>query len=260
MSIEPIAPAATPTPAQATPASAAVTTPVPDALKNTQAPASTTAPAKTLLEQAGTEAGSTADQGPDEVMTAIEAYKDDPSEENKLAMEKAVGGVKKSASDALALQANSAPPEKYEMTPSDGQSIDEALLADVTPIFKEAGLSNAQLNKLAPVATKIQEKAIAAYVADQAKQATDSAAKEAKASKETLGSKWDEQLGLVAKARDQFFSPESRAILAKHGNNIHLIQDLVKLGASISEGKLVEGKSAGADKSAAAVLYPSMAT
>jgi hypothetical protein len=188
---------------------------------------------------------------------AADAWQEDPSEDNKTAYQKAVAEVKESLSKAKPVAV--AAPDKYEIKPAEGITIDDALLSDVTPSLKEAGLSNDQLNKLAPIATKIQEKAIAAYVAQGNKALEDQNLAELKASKEALGAKWPEQMALVAKARDRFFSEDSRKILAQHGNNIHLINDLVKLGTLISEGKFVDGKPVGAEKSAAEIMFPSMA-
>lgn len=279
---EPITPAATPTPApaSATPAApaaaepakpAASATPEPAKPATPATPATTPAPAKTLLEQAGEPAAAAAPAPSTEDLheaaySAIEAYKtnEDPAKDETLAkaMNDAIAAARKASADAKAApkKAESAAPEKYDMKLPEGQALDETLLSDVTPILREANLSNDQLNKLAPIATKIQEKAIAAYVAMKTQEETDRDAAETKTSKEALGAKWQEQLGLVAKARDRFFSPESKAILTKHGNNIHLIQDLIKLGGAISEGKLVDGKPAGAGtKTTGEVLYPSMA-
>lgn len=267
---EPIMPAATPTPAAAAPAapdagtpaagkSAAVVTPVPDALKT---PATPTAPAKSILEQAGetTATGQAVDKSLETWNKAVEAHLAEPTPETKAAAEAALADVKKAIEAAKAIPATVSVPEKYEMKLGENQTLDETLLADVTPMLKEAQLSNEQLNKLTPVVGKIQEKAITAYVASQTKAETERAEAETKATKEALGASYPEKLALVAKARDRFFSAESKAILSKHGNSLSLIQDMIKLGTLISEGKLVDGPAATAPKDAASALFPSMAT
>lgn len=175
----------------------------------------------------------------------------------KVASEKLIDSAGKEAEkpDVVNLPAV---PEKYEITPVEGMTLDTELLENVSPILKEAGLSNEQANKLAPVVSKIQEKTIAAYKAEQEKLDTQRDADEQKASKEVLGAKLNETLASVAIARDRLFSKESREILSKYGNNINLIKDLAWLGEQIREEKHVEGKPAAQGKNAADVMFPTM--
>lgn len=154
------------------------------------------------------------------------------------------------------------PPEIYALTPPEGFAIDEALQAEVDPVFRELGLSNAGANKLMPLAGKFAERIAAAQSDAHQAMATDWA-KAAKADKEIGGARWAETESLVARALDKFGAPEGsefRALLddSKLGNHPDMIRMFRKIGAQLGEGGGFVRSDAGAplrhDRLAA--LYP----
>lgn len=93
------------------------------------------------------------------------------------------------------------PPEKYELTAPEGLELNDEVLAEVDPVFRELGLTNDQANKIMPLAGKFMERITAAQ---QDAHATLSAdwAKQAKADPRLGGKNWGETEGFVAKAFD----------------------------------------------------------
>lgn len=145
-------------------------------------------------------------------------------------------------------------PEAYELKSfkvGEGESasevkIDASLLETVTPGLKEAGVTQAQLDKLAPMVPAIQEASLkqmndefAATRADWAKQA--------KADPEIGGNNWAETIQLAGKALDQFGAKseivdgketnEFRKLLNESGLGEHpvMIRMFRNIGAAASE-------------------------
>jgi hypothetical protein len=92
-------------------------------------------------------------------------------------------------------------PEKYELTAPEGLEINDEVLAEIDPIFRELGLSNDAANKIMPLAGKFMERITAAQAQQHADLAADWA-KEAKADKRIGGKNWGETETFVAKAFD----------------------------------------------------------
>jgi hypothetical protein len=136
-------------------------------------------------------------------------------------------------------------PEKYEVKAPDGITLDEAMLEKFTPIAKELGLSNEQVQKLADFqATQI----VSAQAAQ--KQAFETFVQQTE--KETIdfyGNKLDAELIDVAKGRDQFADQAVLDMLEATGLASHksFIGMFGRIGRAISEHKLVEGKTAVAE-------------
>lgn len=134
-------------------------------------------------------------------------------------------------------------PEKYEFKLPEGMVMDEAMLAQAEPLFKELNLTNDQAQKLVELqanyvkATEEQHvKDFEAYV-EGLKEET----------KKFFGTKLKEEMVFVAKARDQFIHKELQDKLNISGlsNDKDVIVMLSKLGRVISEGKFIEGKASG---------------
>lgn len=171
------------------------------------------------------------------------------------------------------------PPEAYDikltLKGEDGKDadvpIDAALLEAATPVFKEAGLSNDQAQKLAPLVLKVQERmveqqndAFAATRADWAKETTNDPDIGGKHLKETKA--------LAAKALDHFVGPAVtkgedgkevknpfRQLLDDTGLGDHpdMVRAFRKIGAAISEdGTFPRSEAKAVKQSREEVLYP----
>lgn len=139
------------------------------------------------------------------------------------------------------------PPETYELsvTVKDAEGkdvpveIDTALLEKATPLFKDAGLTNDQANKLAPLAMEIESRVLQQQ-ADNFDAMKADWAKDAKADKEIGGAKFDASLGLAAKALDMLGFPkgsEFRKLLDDTGlgNHPDMIRAFARVGAKVGE-------------------------
>lgn len=168
------------------------------------------------------------------------------------------GGEGAGKDDKDAEGAADSPPEAYELAPvkitdADGTEvevpIDQALLTEATPIFKDAGLSNEQANKLAPLALKVQERVVAQQAEDFATLRADWA-KQAKTDKEIGGKNWTETEALAAKGLDTLGYPEGsdfRKLLSESGFGDHpeMIRAWRRVGEKVGEDKPGEGSSIG---------------
>jgi hypothetical protein len=164
-------------------------------------------------------------------------------------------------------EAAEGPPDKYELTPPAGFEIDDKLLAEADPVFRDIGLTAEQANKLMPLIPKFADALFARQNDTFQAQATDWA-KAAKADKEVGGKNWAETETLVAKALDQFAGPKStpekpnefRDLLdvTKLGNHLGMIRMFRKIGAQLGEGGGLARSDAAAPVKAAReeVLYP----
>lgn len=148
-------------------------------------------------------------------------------------------------------------PEKYEFKAPEGQSFDDAVIAQFSEVAKELDLPQdaAQkiLDKVGPTILARQTEAIEA--------AKTQWADTTKADKEIGGEKLDENLAAAKKALDKFGTPELRALLNQSGlgNHPELIRVFVRAGKAISEDRFVSASVGGpaANRSHAAALYPS---
>lgn len=202
--------AATPTPAApetAKPASAAVVTPVPDALK--PAPAAP-APESKPDGQAGVK--------PDE---------DKGGKDGKT-------GDAKSGTNAPEAK-TAVVPEKYEFTVPEGFELDKTLVDQFTPIAKEAKLDQPTAQKFVDMYAGIKKAENDAHekIRNDWKEAT----------LKELGTNAPEQLANVAKVRERLLSKEFNDIIENSGLGNHpaVVRDLIKLGKAISEDVSVHG-------------------
>jgi len=81
-----------------------------------------------------------------------------PTPEAATETEGTVLGGEEAVEAPAAAEAPAGPPEKYELA-MEGVTLDEGLVAEAEPIFRELGLSNDQANALLPLAPKLMEKA-----------------------------------------------------------------------------------------------------
>jgi len=157
---------------------------------------------------------------------------------------------------ALADEKAKGVPEKYEFKLPEGMTLDQAQLDKVTPIFKDAGLTNAQAQKMVDLwFVRMKEESDAK--ATEFKAFLDTSAKETMTA---LGINAKSELAFVAKVKN-LLSPETLELLnaSGMGNQKAFILDMAKIGRLFSEEKLVDtGKAVGGKKSPEEILYPNM--
>ena len=208
---------------------------------------------QSLLNQAGAEEKAAQLAEEKRILEAADTDLTDDERAKKVELVKVQEAAKVSAAEAAKAAAI---PEKYEIKVPEGMKLDQATLDKVQPLFKELKLTQA-------AAQKIADFYAAQVIQIQQEQATAFKAFVANSKVETikaLGTNYKQELAYAAKVRDRFLSPETVETLDAVGlaNDLHLIQDLIKLGKLISEDKLIEGKREvpSGEKSAAQVMYP----
>lgn len=156
-------------------------------------------------------------------------------------------------------------PEKYDIKVPEGLTLDQALLDKITPIFKDAKISQATAQKLADAyseiikaqvteSQKVQQANFDSFVEDLKKETIAELSKD--------GKDYKKELAFAAKTRDRFMSKElvEKLNLSGLANDIDVIRHLITIGKAISEDKVIEGKGSGAedtsDKATLTVLYP----
>jgi succinate dehydrogenase flavin-adding protein (antitoxin of CptAB toxin-antitoxin module) len=209
----------------------------------------------TLLDQAGAEekAAQLAEE-----KRILEADDRDLSTEERSKKAELVKAQEETKLADAAKAAAQAVPEKYEIKPPEGMSLDPTMMEKAAPLFKELKLSNEGAQKLAnfyaETLKQMQQQQADGFKAflENSKQETIKA----------LGANYKQELAYAAKVRDRFLSTETVETLNAVGlaNDVNLIKDLIKLGKLISEDKLVEGKRVipDSEKSAAEVMYPDL--
>lgn len=161
--------------------------------------------------------------------------------------------VQKQADDAKAAAAK-AVPEKYDIKAPEGMTLDTVALEKFTPIAKELGLSNDQVQKLADFQAEQTKAALQAQADNFNKFLEDTKAE----TKTFFGTKLSGELKFVAKARDMFIDKDAMELLETTGlaNHKAIITMLSKIGRAVSEDKLVDGKSSvGEQRSDAQIIY-----
>lgn len=142
-------------------------------------------------------------------------------------------------------------PEKYEFKAPEGVELAETTLATFSEVAKQFNLTqDAAQGVLAAMSAKLQEQnsaALQAFYADLGGM-PDTWESQVRADKEFGGDKLDENLGLAAKFRDTFGSPELKQLLDKTGLGNHpaLVRAFIKAGKSISQDSPVMGSGSGA--------------
>ena len=164
-----------------------------------------------------------------------------------------------------AVEAPAGPPEKYELT-IEGVTLDEGLVAEAEPIFRELGLSNDQANALLPLASKLMEKAQEASIQAM----IDAGAQQRKgwldafhADPDIGGAKREETEHLAAKGLDALGFAKGhpfRAALNEtgFGNHPDMIRAFRRIGEMVGEDGLFARENAGDRKEVPAwkALYP----
>lgn len=149
---------------------------------------------------------------------------------------------------------------KYTLAMPEGVEVDQALLDELGPEFKELGLTTAQAQKLA-------DKFIASQQAKAEKQGATWAktigdwADTAKADPDIGGTKWDGTVSASRRAVDTLGTPALKEYLNASGGGNHpeLIRFMAKVGSMIKEDSPAGGGAEGSGKPAdpAHILFPS---
>lgn len=164
----------------------------------------------------------------------------------------------KEAADAKALAESKAKgvPEKYNIVPPEGVTLNPERMESVTAAFRENGLTQDQAQNMVNLFVA-QSNAAKTEAEQEFKSFMDDSAKE---TMEALGNTAKTELAYVAKIKN-LLSPETIEMMSKSGmgNQKAVIFDFAKLGRLISEERNVDtGRTASSNKSPADILYPSM--
>jgi hypothetical protein len=180
------------------------------------------------------------------------------------------------AADAAAVDAAATDPKApieapaYVITIPEGETVDQARLDAYTGALKEAALTQEQADKLTPFLLgqmkAIQEQQLTAW-ADTTKAWRDSVV----ADPEIGGAKLRDTMVAAARARDQYGSPEFKALLADNnlgiGNHPAIVRFLASVGRGMGEDLRGADRQGGQpqvdarDKSAGAIgarMFPNM--
>lgn len=144
-------------------------------------------------------------------------------------------------------------------TVPEGMTLDNALVEQAMPLFKEAGINQAQSQKFIDLyATKMQE--VEQGKLDTFNQLRQDWVKQAKSDPEYGGDKFDENIGAAKAALDKFGTPELSKLLDDFGVGDHpeMIRFMVSVGRLTQEDTPGAGAKKGAQtKSDTEILYPS---
>lgn len=148
-------------------------------------------------------------------------------------------------------------PETYELKMPEGVDLDKQAADEFSAIAKELKLSQADAQRLADVAVKMQQKQAETH-AEMVK----GWAENSKTDKEFGGDNLQQNLSVARKAIDTFGSPELKALLNNTGmgNHPEVIRFAFKAGKAISEDTFVQSgsRTPTPDASLEKRLYPNM--
>ena len=151
------------------------------------------------------------------------------------------------------------PPDTYaDFTLPEGIKIADDAMAEITPLFKELGLTQEQAQKLVDFQSK-QVQASSESQIDAYNQLMDSWVTECKNDSEIGGDKFDENIAIAQSAVQKFGTPGLKELLESHGvgNHPEMVRFMVKVGKLTSED--VPGASGGnitPEQNRVNLLYP----
>lgn len=128
-------------------------------------------------------------------------------------------------------------PEAYEFKMPDGMELDGKAAEEFTAIAKELKLSQADAQRIADVAVKMQQKQAETHV-----EMVKGWADQCKIDREFGGDNLHESLATARKAIDAFGSPELKALLNSSGlgNHPEVVRFAFKAGKAMSEDTFVQ--------------------
>jgi|DEB0MinimDraft_6_1074348.scaffolds.fasta_scaffold112030_2 polyhydroxyalkanoate synthesis regulator phasin len=128
-------------------------------------------------------------------------------------------------------------PETYaDFVLPEGVELDEALLSEATPVFKELNLTQEQAQKLVDLKAKEVEAGRQSQV-DAFNQLMQDWTEQSRNDKEFGGDKFEENVKIAISAVDKFGTPELKQLLKEHGmgNHPEVIRFMVKVGKLTQE-------------------------
>ena len=129
------------------------------------------------------------------------------------------------------------PPDTYaDFVLPEGVTLNEALLAEASPLFKELGLNQEQAQKLVDFQAK-QVQAGSKSQVDAFNQLMNDWQTKSKNDKEFGGDKFKENVAVARSAISKFGTPELKQLLEEHGvgNHPEVIRFMVKVGKLTAE-------------------------
>lgn len=212
----------------------------------------------------GTEDSSAATESTVEASSVVttEETKDEPQVENTSVV------TKDEAKDETPETKDSKPdevkdvaPEKYEdFTLPEGMEVDENLLNDALPVFKELNLTQDQAQKLVDLQAKTVQEEVTKQQ-DAWKDTMKEWGDQTKSDKEFGGTKFDESLVVMKQGIEAFGNAEFKQMLdiTGVGNHPEMARFLFKVGQVVKEHNILHGSSnATGDKSSAVIMFPNM--
>jgi len=185
---------------------------------------------KSVLDAAGAEEKAAKDAEEKRLLEAKEEDLNDADKAKRADLVKAKDAAEKA----------SQVPDKYEFKVPEGFTLDQGFVDKITPVLKDAKISQGDAQKLADVYVE----QLKGYKQDEKNNFDSYVSGLKKECQEKLSK---EELAFAAKARDRFVSKELLEKLNTSGfaNDIELVRLFITIGKSISEDKLIEGDKAG---------------
>lgn len=150
-------------------------------------------------------------------------------------------------------------PDTYaDFSLPEGMQLDEALLSEATPLFKELGLTQEQAQKLVDFQAK-QIQAGSQSQIDAFNQVKNQWLDDTKNDKEIGGDKFDENVKVAQLAVSKYGTPELKQMLEDHGigNHPEVVRFMVKVGREMAEDVPDESKaSVTTQTDRISLLYP----
>ncbi len=151
-------------------------------------------------------------------------------------------------------------PAEFEIKLPEGETLDDATIAEIKAQAKELGLDAEKAQKFAENRIK-QEKAFVEKQQEAFQQSVTKWAEDAKADKEIGGDAFDANLATAKKALDTFASDGLKEMLNStgFGNHPEVIRMFNRIGKAISEDRLVTGKAPIVGADPAKRMFPNQA-
>ena len=151
-------------------------------------------------------------------------------------------------------------PDSYEdFTLPEGVEVDKSAMSEATAVFKDAGLSQENAQKLVDLNVKMQQSA-AEQSEQQFKTMLNDWVDETKADSEVGGDKFEASVADARKAISAFGNDAFREIISSSGlgNHVEMVRVFAKIGKLVSEDGTVKGQASTEPASITDLLYLTM--
>lgn len=158
-----------------------------------------------------------------------------------------LGGVTPKEGEAKTEPQKTGAPEKYaDFKMPEGVALDKEALAKAEPLFKKHGFSQ----DVAQEFVDFQAQNLKAEIEGRLNAVTQQSEAWAKESREQFGASWEREFANAAKGIESFGTPKMREILMAVGldNHPEFVAMFARVGAKMSEGQPVDGKTAGNER------------